>query len=77
MSTCKIAIFAVASILLVTGCVSEKTALTNSAGQQVHCDAWGIGWLGAPIAMASHHDCMKKAHAAGYSEYPVTPTAAK
>jgi len=66
----KTAIFAMLSVMLVTGCVSEKTALTNAAGQQVHCDAWGFGLIGAPVAMASHHDCMEKAKAAGYSEFP-------
>ena len=65
MSTCKIALFAAFSVMLVTGCVSEKTALTNPQGQQVRCDAWGFGFIGAPVAMASHADCMKKALAMG------------
>lgn len=70
----KIAVFAVvASSVVLSGCVSQKTALTNPAGQQVHCDSWGFGVIGVPIALASHADCMKKAHAAGYSEMPVTP----
>lgn len=71
----KFAVIAIAAML--SGCVSEKTALTNPAGQQVHCDAWGFGVIGAPVAMASHSDCMKKAHAAGYSEYPTPPPANK
>lgn len=67
----KIAIFAaIGSAVMLCGCVSEKTALTNAEGKQVHCDAWGFGVIGVPIAMASHHDCMTKAHAAGYSEFP-------
>lgn len=66
----KIAVFAV--FLLLCGCVSEKTALTNAQGQQTRCDHWGFGIIGAPAAMAMHSDCMKKAHAAGYSELPVT-----
>jgi len=74
----KIAVFAaIASSVVLYGCVSEKATLTNAAGQQTHCDQWGFGWIGAPAAMVMHHDCMKKAHAAGYSEMPVTPTAAK
>lgn len=71
----KIATFAIVASL--SGCVSEKATLTNTTGQQVHCDAWGFGLIGAPVAMASHADCMKKAHAAGYSENPVTTAAAK
>jgi len=74
----KIAIFAtLCSGLMLSGCVSEKTALTNPEGKQVHCDVWGFGWLGAPVAMAQHHDCIKKAHAAGYSEFPQGQPAAQ
>jgi hypothetical protein len=69
----KIALFAIVAVVL-TGCVSEKTALTNPQGQQLHCDHWGFGVIGAPAAMAMHSDCMKKAHAAGYSETPVPQT---
>jgi hypothetical protein len=55
--------------ITLTGCVSEKTLLRNSTtGQTTRCDAWGFGVIGAPVAMASHSDCMKKAHEAGYSE---------
>lgn len=72
MKIAGIACFAV----LLSGCVSEKTALTNAEGKQVHCDAWGFGWLGAPVAMAQHHDCIKKAHAGGYSEFPASTTTA-
>lgn len=69
----KIAVIAIAALL--SGCVSEKTALTNAQGQTVHCDHWGFGLIGAPASMAMHADCMKKAHAAGYSETPAAPTA--
>lgn len=67
----KIAIAALACLL--SGCVSEKTMLTNSAGQIVHCDGWGFGLIGVPVALATHADCMKKAHDAGYSEVPKSP----
>jgi hypothetical protein len=72
----KIAIFAAlcCSTVMLSGCVSEKTALTNSEGKQIHCDAWGFGLLGVPVALASHADCMKKAKAAGYSESPQSTT---
>lgn len=55
------------STLALTGCVSEKTAMVNQQGKVIHCDAWGFGWLGAPVAMAEHHDCVKKAQGAGYT----------
>lgn len=59
-------------LMLMSGCVSEHTMLRNAQGQTIQCNVDGWGWLGAPVAMAQHSDCMKKAHAAGYSE---TPTA--
>lgn len=57
-----------AACALLAGCVSENTALINPEGQVVHCKAWGFGWLGAPVAMIQHHDCVKKAEANGYSD---------
>ena len=64
-------------LIFLTGCVSEKAMLTNSKGQVVHCDNMGWGWIGAPVAMAQHSDCMKKAHAAGYYESGAVPESAK
>lgn len=58
--------------LALAGCVSQDTSLANRDGQVVHCKDWGFGVIGAPVAMATHADCMKKAHAAGYSEAPAT-----
>jgi hypothetical protein len=64
----KIAIFAVISCVMLDGCVSEKTTLANAQGQQVHCDSWGFGIIGASVAAASHHHCVEQAHEGGYSE---------
>lgn len=57
-------------VLGLSACVSEKATLTNSEGNVVHCDNWGFGLIGTPVAMVGHANCMKDAHAAGYSEYP-------
>lgn len=65
----KIAVFAIISAAALSGCVSEKTTLTNSAGKQMHCDNWGFGVVGTPVAMAAHHHCVEQAHDAGYWEY--------
>lgn len=59
-----------ALLILLSGCVSQSTMLRNDKGQTVQCKGWGFGVIGAPIALAEHADCMKKAHAAGYSEVP-------
>lgn len=61
-------------LLMLSGCVSESTMLTNKDGKVFQCAGWGFGVIGAPVAMAQHADCMKKAHAAGYSETPATQT---
>jgi hypothetical protein len=66
-------IFMGLALTLLSGCVSEKAVLTNNAGQAVHCDHWGFGIIGAPVAMAQHSDCVKKAQEAGYSETPLAP----
>jgi uncharacterized iron-regulated protein len=64
----KIILFSV--VLMLSGCVSERATLTNTEGQQLHCDHWGFGIIGAPAAMAMHASCMKKAHAAGFAVAP-------
>lgn len=64
----KPAIFAVS--LLLCGCVSQKATLTNSSGQTLQCNHWGFGFIGAPLSLAQHSDCLKKAREAGYSEIP-------
>lgn len=72
-------IFLVLTAAALCGCVSESTMLKNQAtGQTTKCEAWGLGIIGVPVALASHADCMKKAHAAGFSEFPgATPALQK
>lgn len=53
--------------LALSGCVSYNTMLVNPAGQTTRCGGWAFGWA-TPIEMAMHHDCIQKAHAAGYYE---------
>jgi hypothetical protein len=65
---------------VLSACVSEKAALTNRDGNVVHCDNWGFGIIGTPVALIGHHNCVARAKAAGYSEFPgstAPPTAAK
>jgi len=50
------------------GCSSQSAILTNDSGQSVKCENWGFGIIGAPVAMASQSDCVKKANEAGYHE---------
>ena len=58
----------IALALLCSACVDYHTALVNPQGKTINCSMWGAGWLGAPVVMAEHHDCVKKAEAAGYHD---------
>lgn len=62
------------SLALLGGCVSYNTTLSNKDGKTLICGGWAFGWA-TPIEMAMHHDCMQKAHAAGYYEAGAIPTA--
>ena len=55
------------SLFMLAGCVSYNTDLVNSTGQSTKCAGWAFGWI-TPVEMIMHHDCMKKAEAAGYHE---------
>ena len=55
-------------LIFLTACVSQNTVLMNERGQTVHCQNWGVGIIGAPLAYAEHQDCVKKAKEAGYTE---------
>lgn len=61
--------------LMLTGCVSTSTLMVNDSGQSAHCDEQGWGWIGAPMALSMHQDCMQKYQAAGFHEAPAGTTA--
>lgn len=71
-----IALGLVVAGFFLSGCVSESTDLRNAQGQTTKCENWGFGFIGAPVAMAQHDSCVKKAHAAGYTEGGPPPAAA-
>lgn len=52
----------------ISACVSTRTQMVNDQGQVANCSAQGWGWLGAPIAMAQHSDCVAQYQSAGYRE---------
>lgn len=59
-------LFAVAVALTTSGCVSSSKPLRNASGQVMTCKASGFGWLGAPVAMISQSECLKKLRKQGY-----------
>ena len=54
------------SLLVLQGCVSYSQTLHNDSGQAYQCKSSGFGWLGAPIAAVSQHQCVKQATKKGY-----------
>jgi len=52
--------------LTLGGCVSSSKALRNTNGDLITCKASGYGWLGAPVALISQGDCLKKYRKMGY-----------
>jgi hypothetical protein len=58
----------VSVLLLLTACAAPTTRFQNAAGQIATCSSMGYGWLGAPMALASHADCVDRMRAAGYWE---------
>lgn len=63
-------VVAALAALGLSACVSQSSTLVNDKGEVMHCDNFGFGLIGMPIAMAQHDDCLKKAKAAGYSTHP-------
>jgi hypothetical protein len=59
-------IISAALVLTLGGCVSSSKALRNSNGDVITCKASGYGWLGAPVALISQGDCLKKYRQQGY-----------
>jgi hypothetical protein len=67
----KIAVFAATALL--SGCTTYDTALKNADGAVTECRQSGWGLIGGAIASSQHNECIKNAHAAGYSEAPISP----
>ena len=61
-------LFCLALLGAIGGCVSTSTQMVNDDGLAVNCGAWGIGLIGAPAALISTNECVKKYKAAGYHE---------
>lgn len=59
--------------LALGGCVSSSKPLRNAEGQVVNCKASGFGWLGAPVAMISQGECLRKLRKQGYYGFDEQP----
>jgi hypothetical protein len=58
---------AIISLLLLSGCVSLNTPMVNPRTYDtLPCHAWGFGWLGVPVALVSHSNCVSDLKKAGY-----------
>lgn len=55
-------------LFLAAGCATPTTWLVNSEGRSVLCSATGWGYIGAPMAAASHDHCVSNYKRVGYVE---------
>ena len=53
---------------MLAGCATTSTQMVNANGQVVNCGAWGFGIIGAPVALISTHECVKKHEELGFHE---------
>ncbi len=57
------------ALLLLTSCAEMNTTLVNPETKEWRaCQNSGWGWLGTPIAIAQHNECVKRMKAQGYVE---------
>lgn len=57
-----------ASISMLAGCTSTTTLMVNGEGQFADCGTWGVGILGAGVALIRTQDCINEYRNAGYRE---------
>ena len=54
-------------LLFLSGCVSMNTMMVNPTTNETQpCHAWGFGWIGVPVALVAHNNCVNKFKEAGY-----------
>jgi hypothetical protein len=54
-------------LFLLVGCAVLSTNLKNpQTNEIVKCEHWGWGWLGTPMALIMHQDCIDKMKKSGY-----------
>jgi hypothetical protein len=54
-------------LIALSGCITERTVLTNAQGQTVTCEAKGHVGIVSPIKVyVKQHECVKKAVESGY-----------
>ncbi len=55
------------AILAMSGCVSRYALLEHPiTKEQKYCSNKGWGWIGAPLAISEHNDCLDQLQAQGY-----------
>lgn len=55
------------TVFILSGCVSKYAVLENTqTGERKFCKSEGWGWLGAPVALSQHQECINKLKEKGY-----------
>ncbi|MBL8437002.1 MAG: hypothetical protein JNM61_02275 [Zoogloeaceae bacterium] len=52
--------------LFIAACATPSTTLQNASGQAATCKSAGWGFIGTPLALASHAECVEKMQLQGY-----------
>lgn len=69
---------AAAFLAWLAGCAFTSDKMEDDDGAVVDCSKWGVGLIGAPLALYRSRDCVKKSQSAGLhpleSHVPVTAT---
>jgi hypothetical protein len=76
MNTIKLIRIAICLITstLIAGCVSRYALLENpDTRQQQYCTNKGWGWIGAPMAISDHNECLEKLEKQGYKKISDQP----
>ena len=57
----------IVAVTTLSGCAVRNTMMVHPAtGEMGNCNASGWGWIGAPIALMSHSQCIESMQSVGY-----------
>ena len=54
-------------LLALAGCAAPNTIMVNPVDEQItSCSSYGWGWMGAPMALIGHQNCVEAMESAGW-----------
>ena len=56
-----------AVLLTMASCAAPNTIMVNPQDEQImSCSSYGWGWLGTPMALTAHYNCVEAMESAGW-----------